>query len=217
MLLITALSCAVLSAQTGSGTNYEPVSNLPAIGVKAGLNLSRIAGDDAYDSSDSSWGWHLGAFTQYNLISSVCFQPELIYSQKGYNYKFSTSEINTKVDDSYDYLEVPLLIKLNLNVPGVKIQPYVGPSIAYLVSATSKITDTIGSTSITREEKIRSDMRAFDLGINLGADVILVNRVMLGARYNFGISKIYKDSKPGIGTDVQNGVFMLNVGLLFTI
>jgi opacity protein-like surface antigen len=212
VLLLSLIFGLALHAQTYAATEN---SSSTLFGVKGGLNISRIAGDDAYDSSDPRWGWHFGALVQYNIMKSLSFQPELLYSQKGYSYKFSIADLNTKVEDSYDYLEIPLLLKLNLSAPRVKIQPYLGPTISYLIAAESKITSTVGSFSTTETHKIKDDMNHFDLGITFGTDIVLLDRVALGARYNIGMSKIYKDSMTDIGTDVQNGTFMLNLGYMF--
>lgn len=218
LLLLVAMAVGTVYAQE---QQYEyqrvAITRLPVFGVKGGVNISMITGPDAYDSSDNALGVHGGVLMQYNLIKMVYIQPELLYTQKGYNFQYSLLGVETKIADSYDYIELPVLLKLNLVVGDVQIQPYAGPTFSYLIVAKSKRTSSIGENSETHVDDMIGQMNRIDFGIGFGADVVLSDRVMLGARYNLGLSKIYKDSPlPGFGTDVKNGTFMVSAGYLFT-
>jgi hypothetical protein len=184
-------------------------------GIKGGMNISRITGDDAVSSSDSHLGFHGGAFMQYNLMEAFIIQPELLYTQKGYNYKYTLADIDYKIRNSYDYVEVPLLLKLNVAVGDLKIQPYVGPAVSYLISAKTKETLSDGSTTITHNNDVADQMNKLAFGFAVGAEIEFMNRFMFGGRYNFGLSDIYQKDVEGQGPDVQNGVFMLSLGYLF--
>jgi len=204
LLLIITMSFGLVYAQS-------------VFGIKGGMNISRISGSDAVPSSDSHLGMHVGMLMQYNLMEALVVQPELIYTQKGYNYKYTSDviEYDYKIRNSFDYIELPLLIKLNVAVEDIKFQPFVGPAISYLVSAREKETVSIGSTSVTHDSDIADQLNKLAFGFTVGAEFVIQRRFIFGGRYNFGLSDIYKDNLTTQGPDVQNGVFMLNLGYLF--
>lgn len=186
-------------------------------GIKGGMNISRISGDDAIGSSDSHLGMHIGLLMQYNLMQALVVQPELLYTQKGYNYKYTAGEIDYKVRNSFDYFELPVLFKLNAAVGDVRIQPFIGPSISYLVSGKKyeKLTSDNSTTTVTHNSDVSGQLNKVAFGFAVGAEFVFKNKFIFGGRYNFGLSDIYKDNLDGQGPDVQNGVFMLNLGYLF--
>lgn len=217
LLLFVALSVGTFYAQT-QAYDSETVapSSMALFGVKGGMNISQIAGPDAYDSSDYTLGFNAGLLMQYKVMGVVTLQPELIYTQKGYDYQYLILGVKTKVSDSYDYVELPLLFKLNIGFRELQIQPHIGPSVSYLVRAKRKTTTSIDEISTTHTDDIMDDMRKLDWGLNVGADIVIFDRIMLGGRYNFGMGSIYEKSMPAIGTEVKNGTFMLSLGFLMS-
>lgn len=184
-------------------------------GIKGGMNISRITGSDAVSSSDSHLGAHLGLLMKYNVMEALVFQPELLYTQKGYNYKYSMNDINYNISNSFDYIEIPLLMKLNVAVGDIRVQPFLGPSVSYLISAKSKEKLSNDDTSITHDNDVADQLNKLAFGFAVGAEFVFQRRFIFGGRYNFGLSNIYKDDLAQQGPDVQNGVFMLNLGYLF--
>lgn len=203
-LLVLTLSIGLMQAQS-------------VFGIKGGLNISRISGDDAVNSSDSHLGAHFGLFMQYNLMEAFVLQPELLYTQKGYNYKYTAEDIDYdyKISNSFDYIELPLLLKLNVAVGDIKVQPFIGPAVSYLISGKQKETVTSGDTSITHNNDVADDINKLAFGFAVGAEFVFQKRFSFGGRYNFGLSNVYQDDLPLQGPDVKNGVFMLSLGYLF--
>ena len=185
-------------------------------GVKGGMNISRVTGDDSPVSADSHLGWHGGLLMRLYVSESLVLQPELLYTQKGYNYKYTDSVANVdyRIRDSFDYVELPVLLKLNVNAGDVGLQPYAGAAVSYLVNAKSKETISNDNVSITYNHDVKDDVNALAFGFLVGADVVIMQKYLVGGRYNFGLSNIWKDGHEG-GSDVQNGVLMLSLGYLF--
>jgi hypothetical protein len=188
-------------------------------GIKGGMNISRIAGPDAVGSSDSHLGFHMGALIQYNLMKSLVLQPELLYTEKGYNYKYSEefTNIDYSVHNSFDYIEVPVLIKLNVAVEDIQFQPYLGPAVSYLINGKQKekLSMVDSGTTVTHENDVADQINKLAFGFAVGAEFVIQKRFIFGGRYNFGLSNVYKDNLDGQGPDVQNGVFMVSLGYLF--
>jgi hypothetical protein len=202
LILVLALSFGMAYSQS-------------VFGIKGGMNISRISGDDAVSSSDSHLGAHLGFIMKYNVMEAFIIQPELLYTQKGYNYKFSMNEIDYQIKNSFDYVELPVLLKLNVAVGDIRFQPYIGPSISYLISGKSKETLSNDTTTITHNNDVADDLNKLAFGFAVGAEFVFQRRFIFGGRYNFGLSNIYKDNLEFQGPEVRNGVFMLNLGYLF--
>jgi len=180
------------------------------LGVKAGLNISHISGDDAMASSDPSVGLHAGAMIQHYLLPSLILQPELLYTQKGHSYKYNISDVYTTHTVSLDYLELPMVLKLNYQAGNVRIQPYAGASVAYLINAKDKQKVSAGNTSTTTNHDIGNSINDIGAGIIVGAETVISQRYTVGVRYVLGLTEIYKN-----GNDTTNAVIMLNVGYLF--
>ncbi len=152
---------------------------LPSFGIKGGVNLSNIYGTDAdLLNPDMKLGGIGGAFVTLDLVA-LKIQPELLYSQKGYKWSY----YGASVTEHADYLEIPLLLKFSFGkiiVPSI----YLGPSIGVLVSAK----ETYQSQSYDAKDLYNSN----DFGLVFGAEVKTPAKVSVEARYNLGLSKVYK-------------------------
>jgi outer membrane immunogenic protein len=202
ILLALTLSFGLIHAQT-------------VFGVKAGMNISRITGDDAYVSADSHLGFHAGILTRLYLTESFILQPELLYTQKGYNHKYLDDDVEHRIRNSFDYVELPALIKFNIDAGTVALQPYAGVAVSYLVNAKSKETVSNDDVSITYNRDVKDDVNTLGFGFLVGADVVVAEKFLAGGRYNFGVSNIYKKGYEG-GNDIRNGVLMLSLGYMFS-
>lgn len=200
-LLVLTMTFGLIYAQT-------------VFGVKAGMNVSRITGDDSPVSADSHLGFHAGILTRLSLTDSFIFQPELLYTQKGYNRKYLDGSVEHKIRNSFDYVELPALVKFNIDAGTVAIQPYAGMAASYVVNAKSKVTIIDGNVSTTTDYDVKDDVNTFGFGFLVGADVVVAQKFLAGGRYNFGVTNIYKSGYAG-GNDIQNGVLMLSLGYMF--
>ena len=61
-----------------------------------------------------------------------------------------------------------------------------------------------------------SQIKGFDTALGLGAGYKFGNGLLFSARYNHGLSNIFKDDAPIIGNaDVKNSVWQFGVGFSF--
>lgn len=178
----------------------------PVFGLRAGLNVSSMGGITNVLNKHAVVGIHAGGMLQYKFQERILFQPELLYSTKGY----ATDHANHHYVYHHNYIELPLLVKLNYEGNGVKIQPYMGPGLALAV-ASSRRED--GSGTIT----IYDHTNYLELEWNFGIDGVFAENIMLGLRYNYGLSKVHDHSSIYYinGFD-KNRVLMLNFGFLFS-
>lgn len=175
-------------------------------GVKGGLNLANLSGDDVEDTS-MKIGMAGGVFMCYKLTDIFAIQPELLFSMKGAEFT------EDDVDGSYkvNYFEIPLLFKVNLPTEG-KIKPnlYAGPALGILMSADVEVGD------------YSADMKDFtkstDIGIIAGAGLgYQMEKGMLCAevRYEVGMGTIDEPAEDVDEADVKNSVVSILVGYGF--
>lgn len=90
------------------------------LGIKAGTNLNKIAGQSFNDGFDLSY--HFGGFLEADFNKKWGIQPEVLWSQStgkpsNFSNVYSTS-VNPLLDGNQqiklDYLSIPLLLRYNI-------------------------------------------------------------------------------------------------------
>lgn len=179
------------------------------VGFKGGVNFSNIHGEDVDDDFESKAGFNFGIVAQQRVSQNVRFQEEFLITQKGTKLDYNGYEIVEK----YNYLEIPVLIKVKMGNPNSPLSLYGGPSFSFLTSA--KNTTTYNGYSVSGS--VDDYMNDFDLGINIGADLTM-DRFFFDVRYTHGLSNIYKGSDEEIdysSLKVKNKVIAVGVGFIF--
>ena len=186
-LFLLALTVALLSTLTTQAQIK--------FGVKAGLNLANLTGDDVGDVKMNT-NFYGGALVQVPVGKMFAVQPELIYSGQG-----AKSNIDgTDVKYNLGYLNVPVLFKY---VHSSGFFAATGPQIGFLLSG--KASDGSDHVDIKSSFKSTDFSWAFGLGymikpVNLGIE----------ARFNQGLSNIAANS----GVSAHNQV--IQIGLVYT-
>jgi len=186
-------------------------------GLKAGLNIANLRGDDMEDW-DSKMGFSAGGFITYSINDMFAIQPEVLFTMKGAKYEEEILGETLKATTSLNYLEIPVLAKLSMPTQGsVKPNLFVGPSLAILLSAKGKV-EYAGESE---EVDIKDDTKSIDLGLVFGGGVDFdlgpdKGKLTADVRYTLGLTSI--DESPeevGGPYDVKNGVISLMVGYSF--
>lgn len=177
-------------------------------GIKGGLNFANLAG--AEDDLDSRTGVHAGLVLDFSFpMLPVGIESGIYYSQKG----AEVSEAGATATLQLDYVEVPVLAKINFGPPG-PFSPHVvvGPYAAYNIN--SEFDVSAGSASVTEDfSEFTSDI---DFGgvIGVGADFSMgVTKLNLQARYSRGLIDINDNGLDGEGE--YNSVFSISAGIMF--
>lgn len=168
------------------------------LGVKAGVNFSKMSFDLDDYNSDAVVKSHFGAFARFGL-GNIFLQPEVYYSGKGGDV---TSDINNTVS-SFDYntIDVPVLLGFYL-MNGEKFDLYAlaGPVFSGIA------TKNIDKSNVFDKEFYKSHY--FNIQYGLGVDFLFLS---LGARFENGLNNAYKQQNGGF--DFKNQNFMVSVGL----
>lgn len=185
--LLVVLTAALLSAPAVG------FAQAPSFGIKGGLNLANIGGDGVEDV-DYRAGLNLGAFVSIPAGAMLSIQPEAFFSQKGNK--------SGSVKSSFNYLEVPLLLKLSPSLPGDFVRPifFAGPSAGILLGA--KVGDT----------DIKDQLKTADFGLTIGGGVEF-GKLSVDARYNLGLSSVNKEKViDEVSTAVKNRAITVMLG-----
>ncbi len=164
-------------------------------GLKGGANYSSLTGDNT-DGVESKIGLQAGALANFALSDLISIQPEVLYSQKGYQ-----AEVDNDIKYKINYIDVPLLVKVNAG--GLFFEG--GPQVGFLAGAKRTNGDV--------DRDIKGGYDKVDFGYVAGLGYQAASGPMIGLRYNGGISNINKgDINPN---KIRNSVFQLYVGYVF--
>lgn len=199
----------------------------PTYGIKGGVLLSSIPGDDAIDPFSKLITPQIGFTGALFFTRKISVNAELNYEMKG--GKFDSYELKTNLN----YISIPIFAKFAFS-KDPEIYVYAGGYGAYLLSAKTEGDYKRFEINKSINEDITSNVSAFDAGIIAGigvqgrfsrkADIFLDFRYCQGLinidngtvdnRYNLKDSEImlYPISPPD---NALNRSFMLTTGMYF--
>lgn len=185
------------------------------VGGKAGLNYhfqSASKGDKAPSGmeepeGDNGLGFHVGVFTRIPLSDKLGLRPELLYSTRSYTSQLNssiellgtTTRVDAETKGTLSYLEVPLLLDLELN-EGLSLQ--VGPAFGFMmgnkqtVTGTSSVTtggQTI-TTSLNSESNDTEGLNTTEIAGVIGLGYRFENGLDLGMRYWRGFTTLEENT-----------------------
>lgn len=209
--LIFPVSVSILSIIQ---INAQADSTSPELGIKGGLNLATIAGDDV-DDLVSRTSFNAGIFMEFPISERFSFQPELLYSGQGFTMLTRNQDNIFDTDENVEfqlaYLQLPLMAKFYL-IEGLFIEA--GPQFGYKLSekVDSQPLDAGGETEVNRDD---SYIRDFDTSLALGAGYKFNSGFFVSGRYTYGLTNIYKDNTIFENVDANNAVWQFGLGFSF--
>lgn len=182
------------------------------MGVKAGLNFAKVSNASEINSSNNS-GFHAGVFFAPPSQSMYSSQTELLFSRQGYDYKNAT--VTGAVD--MDYLQLGQFLSINITK---FFSVLFGGQMSYLLNAKADSTVQGTGNGGSYQNDIMDLYNRIDYGYAIGVEVHPILGLVIGARYNVSLSKIYKDiqmAQPPSFTseDAKNNVVHISVGWKF--
>ncbi len=199
-------------------------------GAKGGLNFANITGEDSDEYANIKFGWCFGGFVDYKLNSFLSLRPELNYTERGCYFEEALGTITTlitkKYNYHYNYLEIPILLKMTVGNQ-VKMSVFGGPYAAFLLSArirgkrkmeerTLTISHVILSETIN--QNIEAETNFFDTGFSFGTGFVLQKSatlsLMIDLCYTVGFRSIDKNNPQ---LDIRHEAMAMNAGFIFKI
>lgn len=174
-----------------------------AIGLKGGLNLSKLDISQGVSNTNNRTGFHGGAFVLVK-IAMIGIQPEVLFSKQGSTYKVNT----TNYEANYDYINVPIMLKFYLPA-GLNLQA--GPQFSFLSS--SELINTATNVKDPQDGK-KLFSKTSDMAVSVGAGWDLPFGLTIDARYNIGLSdiKVTPTTNPADAVSFKNKVIQISLG-----
>lgn len=201
MKKLISLFLPILLTAVFTLADHANAQNPINFGVKGGLNIANFNNID--DDLDSRAGLMAGIVLDISLPASPAgIESGLYFSQKG--AETAGGDVSIKVD----YLEVPVLAKINFGPPA-PVSPHlvVGPYAGFNLNSETEA--SVGGVDVEFDD---DSVNSTEFGIigGLGADLNLVaTTINVQARYGYGLTSVFE------GTDAQNGVFSITAGIMF--
>jgi hypothetical protein len=201
-----------ISTETKNYNQEKKEHHSIGLGIKAGLNFTNINSASGISNS-SETGFQVGIFLDPKSHSILGSRTELLYSRQGYNYStgLTTGSVNL------DYIMLAQLMVINIT-HFVQIQ--LGTQIAYLINAKSDSAHTGTGYALL------DYYNRFDFGFSGGLEVRPFMGFLVGARYNFSVTNLYKLPSSGTNTppsyiptesglNLKNNLLQIYVGYRF--
>jgi opacity protein-like surface antigen len=213
------LSAAIITLFVGAAA---PAAHAQGVrfGVKAGANLSNLAGDLTNQSQyNNRFGFHGGVMVNFGLGDILSIQPEVLYSQKGFKYAdqqvtFLGNTYRNTGNVRYDYLDVPVLVRVR--AAGLFFE--VGPQYSYLLNVSNNRTQSVNgnvTNSSSTSPSTLDNVRRNELGYVGGLGFQASQGFMIGVRYNGAFTDFAKDGYSNNEfRNARNSTFQAYVGVL---
>jgi hypothetical protein len=112
-------------------------------GIKVGANTSTVptydisTGNNNIESlEDASWGFNAGIFYRFK-VGPLYLQPEVEFTTHTYEYTLTGSTVSEVADQTWNRLEIPLLVGIKLG----PIRLFVGPSATVPIGSPEALVD----------------------------------------------------------------------------
>jgi len=203
VILCGMILAPVLAGPAGAGTMY--------VGVKGGVNMGDLGGDDAPTHTSMRTGFTGGAFLGSDLNEQFGVRGEVLYVQKGVEGDITTMDGDVHPGKAnVDYIDVPILLDARFPA-GDKLgfDVFAGPSFNFNLK--SEVTTEDGL------EDRKDQTKSFEFGAAIGAGVRYVLSsvsIVADVRYSLGASTLSEDVE-GQSVDVKNRGIGVCAGLSF--
>jgi hypothetical protein len=215
--LLKSIAIAFSILVTSTGTAQESKTIKPSgdtrenfkFGFKAGVNLSNVYDEDGNDFvAENKVGFVGGVFISIPITKYIGFQPEFLYSQKGFKATGSTILGDYDYNRTTTYLDIPLQLQIK---PLDIVTVLVGPQYSYLLETKNEFN---GTSNTAQEDDINGDNYKKNIfGFAVGADLNL-NPFVISVRGSFDLTKSDTDGDD-TNPRYKNQVLQLTLGYAF--
>ncbi|HOY12373.1 MAG TPA: porin family protein [Saprospiraceae bacterium] len=174
--LIVFLAIGTFLSSTLIGQDDE--RNNFQFGIKIGTNYANVydgAGDDF--RADGKFGFVGGVFMAVPIVNVLGFQPEILFSQKGFKGEGTLLGSAYKLTRTTDYIDVPLYLSVK---PMEVLTILAGPQVSYLRKRKDVLENDIQNLEQIEEfenENLRKNIFGVAVGVNIN-----LNKLVIGTR-----------------------------------
>lgn len=189
-----------------------------------GPRIAQNVSDVVYTGSDDWWTIHprtglaLGLAADFTLHPLFSLHPELLFTQYGYHAKDGVFSTRSELKQRHQYLQIPLLGRLNLGSSLFQIHIEAGPHLGWGVGQILLESQLFGIPQTHRESWEDLEISRFSLGITsgLGASVLAgIGRLGIDIRYQLGLGNMV--DKPDGDETLRNRAIQIGLSYLVPI
>jgi hypothetical protein len=180
-------------------------------GLKIGANYSNV-----YDRSGDQFntralpGFAAGGFVSVPIVPYISFQPEILFSQKGFHATGNILNSTYDITRTTSYIDVPLLFAL---VPCRFITVLLGPQYSLLVHQRDVFTNAttgIEEQQLFLDDNARKNALCFTGGVDLN-----FNHIVVGARAGIDMLNNKNNGTSSSTPNYKNDWMQLTLGYRF--
>lgn len=197
------------------------------IGVEAGLNVSDLSVDTDVDGTqfDAETGFRAGGVLRYDFAPVIGIQTGASYSQKGAAF---SNDIGTSQEIELEYVEVPLLLQLNIPTGPAPVNPrlFAGGTLNFEIACDQMVSSATvdGSGQCSAEElgDFAFDTKSTDIGFLFGGGLDFPagpGALTVDVRFDLGLSDINDVAEDAVGdpAELKNRNFQATAGYVVSL
>jgi hypothetical protein len=183
-----------------------PQAAAAGVGVKGGYAMSKLAFTGTLDPGFVNLKAPMGGVFFGIGLGLFTIQPEILYVRMGERLEGGADWM----EDRIDYIQVPLLLKVNVLPGPVSPMIFGGPYGSYRLAAkgVSMIAGEPG------EVDLKDEIKTTDFGIVFGGGIdfkLGVVKLSAEVRYNLGLANIAVDADPGMAAKNKSLMFLAGI------
>lgn len=209
LILIGLALSGIVSVSNAQNTGTD-VREKVQFGIKAGLNYANVYDAEGEEfSADGKIGFAGGVFLSIPFGKYIGFQPELLYSQKGFQATGRLLGSDYKYTHTANYLDIPLMFAFK---PIPFFTFLAGPQYSYLLSSKNEFESTI--YSYDQEQEFNNDNVRKNTFCFIGGVDVSIDHFVIGARAGWDL---YKNNGDGTSTTprYKNAWYQATIGFKF--
>ncbi len=165
-----------------------------SVGLRIGASYYTVHNDLLDEEADYTEGLDLAIPFELKLSPLFSIQPELHYTQKGVAFEGIEDGQNQTITFQTNFLELPVLFKVNGSLGKFGYYAFAGPSVGYALKRTA--TEELGGVEKAKEEidfvdegDVRHRRWEFSAIGGVGASMKAgIGSIVMDVRYSFGLS-----------------------------
>jgi hypothetical protein len=175
-----------------------------SVGARIGAGHAFFYGDDYTSDLESfdaerqfRFGLEAGGFIEFALSDVLAIQPEIIFVRGGGNFGGESSVGEFTVEETFNYISVPLLVKAGFPTAGGRVFVFAGPSVKFQVGDAEVDAEEAGvSLSGNYDEEIIAPVVASGVA-GLGFEIPLgFNWFFIDARGHVDFMSVFDEDEP---------------------
>lgn len=151
------------------------------------LSFSNAIGGENSAANKFKIGYSAGVFLKFQISDQVSFQPEMLYSTRGFKYIGG----DTSIKHNLSYIDYPFLIGIQVGENGFI---NFGPQIGYLINDKVKGVVTNSSSSTNLDSSNVYGYNTTEYALVFGGGYKFKFNLIVSVRGMYGLTKLYTNA-----------------------